>query len=301
MTRTQRISAIAGLVSMTGVAAPAVCLVVSGVPRVAVEAPLAVVSDRNMKENFDPVDPADVLDRVMSMPISTWNYKNQDNSVRHMGPMAQDFWPAFGLGEDALRISTIDADGVALAAIQGLGNSLLDTQRQLDSQAADVEDLRQELAEQESEGGIAGAVTSFFSISGNAFQPSQSTTTWSRSFDGVRGTTSGASVQFFAPIDLPHGAVVTAFEAQLLDNDAAQNVTLQLGFVNRSNGGVGGMASLATTGSATNVRTFSTTTITQAPTVDNQNRSYHVNANWTVPTTTFNIKLVRVHVTFTLP
>jgi hypothetical protein len=285
---------------MTGAAALAVCLEESGVPRAAVEAPAAVVSDRNMKENFDRVDPAVVLDRVMSMPISTWNYKNQDNSVRHMGPMAQDFWPAFGLGEDPLRISTIDADGVALAAIQGLGHSLLDTQRQLESQAADVDGLRQELARHGDEGGIAGVVSGFSTISGNAFQASQSTTTWSRSFDGVRGTTSGASVQFFAPMDLPHGAVVTAFEAQVLDHDAALNVSLSLGFVNDT-GGVGRMATLATTGSATSVRTFSTTNITQAPTVDNQNKSYHVNASWTVPATTFNIKLVRVQVTFTLP
>jgi hypothetical protein len=116
----------------------------------------------------------------------------------------------------------------------------------------------------------------------------------------VRGTTSGELVRFFAPIDLPHGAVVTAFEAQVLDNDAAQNVSLSLGFIT-DGGGVGSMATLATTGSAGNVRTFSTTTITQAPTVDNQNRSYHVSANWTVPTPSFNIRLARVHVTYTLP
>ncbi|HUU95494.1 MAG TPA: peptidase S74, partial [Phycisphaerae bacterium] len=47
-------------------------------------------------------------------------YKAQDASIRHMGPMAQDFHAAFGLGEDPLRISTIDADGVALAAVKAL-------------------------------------------------------------------------------------------------------------------------------------------------------------------------------------
>ncbi len=78
------------------------------------------LSDRNMKENVVPVDGEAVLEKVARLPISTWNYKSQDDSIRHMGPMAQDFYAAFGLGEDDTHIGTIDADGVALAAIQGL-------------------------------------------------------------------------------------------------------------------------------------------------------------------------------------
>ncbi|HIC92920.1 MAG TPA: hypothetical protein EYP09_01535, partial [Anaerolineae bacterium] len=78
------------------------------------------VSDRNRKENFEPVDAQALLARLAEVPITTWNYKSQDPSVRHIGPMAQDFYAAFGLGEDELHISTVDADGVALAAIQGL-------------------------------------------------------------------------------------------------------------------------------------------------------------------------------------
>jgi hypothetical protein len=54
------------------------------------------------------------------MPIREWNYKAQDAAIRHVGPTAQDFHAAFGLGEDPKRISTIDADGVALRAIQAL-------------------------------------------------------------------------------------------------------------------------------------------------------------------------------------
>ncbi len=78
------------------------------------------ISDRNAKENFERVDVKDVLERLAAIPVETWNYKTQDASVRHMGPMAQDFSAAFGLGPDKKRISTLDADGVALAAIQGL-------------------------------------------------------------------------------------------------------------------------------------------------------------------------------------
>lgn len=79
-----------------------------------------LASDRNVKDNFAPVYAYRVLERVASLPIETWNYKTQDPSIRHMGPMAQDFHSAFGSGKDDKRISTIDANGVALAAIQGL-------------------------------------------------------------------------------------------------------------------------------------------------------------------------------------
>jgi hypothetical protein len=78
------------------------------------------LSDRNLKDNFTPVDGQDVLTRLADIPIATWNYKAQDDSIRHMGPAAQDFSAAFGLGESETGISTVDADGVALAAIQGL-------------------------------------------------------------------------------------------------------------------------------------------------------------------------------------
>jgi hypothetical protein len=80
----------------------------------------AAISDRNVKANFTSVDGRDVLERLASVPIETWNLKSQDASIRHMGPMAQDFYAAFGLGESETAITTVDADGVALAAIQGL-------------------------------------------------------------------------------------------------------------------------------------------------------------------------------------
>src|SRR5207245_1012431 len=76
-------------------------------------------SDRNLKENFKAVDPREVLARVAALPISRWNYKN-DPDTPHLGPVAQDFHAAFELGADDRHIATVDADGVALAAIQGL-------------------------------------------------------------------------------------------------------------------------------------------------------------------------------------
>ncbi len=95
------------------------------------------VSDRNVKENLRPVDGRRVLAQLAQVPISTWNYKAQDDRIRHMGPMAQDFYAAFGLGEDDTHISTVDADGVALAAIQGLYDLYLEQQARLESLEAE--------------------------------------------------------------------------------------------------------------------------------------------------------------------
>lgn len=80
----------------------------------------ASVSDVNMKQHFRDLDGDDVLTKIARMRIQEWSYKTQDASIRHVGPTAQDFRAAFGLGEDPLKISTIDADGVALAAIKAL-------------------------------------------------------------------------------------------------------------------------------------------------------------------------------------
>jgi len=80
-------------------------------------------SDRNVKTNFAAVNARGVLERVLKLPIQTWSYTNNAD-VRHIGPVAQDFHQAFNVGADEKHISTIDADGVALAAVQGLNQKL---------------------------------------------------------------------------------------------------------------------------------------------------------------------------------
>jgi len=96
-------------------------------------------SDRHLKEGFEPVDAKSVLEMVAALPLSRWNYTNAPGN-RHIGPMAQDFQAAFGVGSDDKHIATVDADGVALAAIQAL-HALVK------AQAADLNALKQELAE----------------------------------------------------------------------------------------------------------------------------------------------------------
>jgi hypothetical protein len=80
----------------------------------------AAVSDRNVKENIEPVIGEEVLRKLAGIPIAEWNYITQDDAIRHIGPMAQDFHAAFGVGEDDRHITTIDADGVLMAAVQAL-------------------------------------------------------------------------------------------------------------------------------------------------------------------------------------
>ena len=87
-------------------------------------------SDRRLKEKIRSVDVRDVLDKVARMPVSIWKYKAEtDDEVRHIGPMAQDFHEAFPLSSDNTHIGTVDADGVALAAIQAL-NLLIKNQQE---------------------------------------------------------------------------------------------------------------------------------------------------------------------------
>jgi hypothetical protein len=106
------------------------------------------LSDRNSKENIAPVDPREVLDRLAAMPIATWNWKSQDASIRHMGPMAQDFYAGFSLGNDDRHIMTVDAEGVALAAIQGLHAML---EERMSEKDAKIEAQQQAIAEQQRE------------------------------------------------------------------------------------------------------------------------------------------------------
>jgi hypothetical protein len=103
-------------------------------------------SDRNAKENFTPVSPASVLDKVLSLPISRWNFKT-DTGTPHLGPMAQDFYAAFGVGPDDKHIATVDADGVALAAIQGLNEKVENGKRKAETRIQKLEAENTELKE----------------------------------------------------------------------------------------------------------------------------------------------------------
>ena len=97
------------------------------------------ISDSTAKRNIRPVDGEEILSKLAQLPVSRWSYKAQDSNIEHIGPMAQDFYALFGIGESDTTISTIDPAGIALAAIkelnernQELENQNADLQRQLD-------------------------------------------------------------------------------------------------------------------------------------------------------------------------
>ncbi len=104
---------------------------------------MVLTSDRNAKQDFAAVDGRDVLEKIASLPIQSWSYTNRP-AAKHYGPMAQDFRAAFGLGEDDKHIATVDADGVALAAIQGLNQIVREKDakiRELEKRLAKLESL----------------------------------------------------------------------------------------------------------------------------------------------------------------
>ncbi|MBL8309541.1 MAG: tail fiber domain-containing protein [Burkholderiales bacterium] len=77
-------------------------------------------SDRNLKQGLKKLDGKKILAKLAAMPVYQWQPKGQNAHIKHVGPMAQDFMKAFGVGDDDKMIGMQDADGVALAAIQGL-------------------------------------------------------------------------------------------------------------------------------------------------------------------------------------
>jgi hypothetical protein len=86
-----------------------------------------------------------MLAKVAALPITSWEYGTTPG-VRHMGPMGQDFRAAFGLGYDETSIATIDADGVALAAIKGLYELVQEKDAKLTAQASEIATLQLRLA-----------------------------------------------------------------------------------------------------------------------------------------------------------
>ncbi|MCU0858493.1 MAG: tail fiber domain-containing protein, partial [Pontiellaceae bacterium] len=98
------------------------------------------LSDRNAKENFEPINTSEILEKVAALPITAWNYKDDPDRRRYIGPVSQDFHAAFGLGSDT-SINTLDTDGVALAAIQALAKQNAELKEELNALKARLDAL----------------------------------------------------------------------------------------------------------------------------------------------------------------
>jgi hypothetical protein len=98
-----------------------------------------VISDRNVKKDFAAVDSVQILEKLAALPITQWHYQWEESAATpHIGPMAQDFKAAFYPGTDDKSITTQEADGVALAAIQGLN-------QKVEEKVARIQELEQRL------------------------------------------------------------------------------------------------------------------------------------------------------------
>jgi hypothetical protein len=127
------------VVAIDGAGAPAWACGVSGGPGNS----WGCSSDRRLKEGLTPIDAASTLERLLAMPIYRWYAKDDPRRIAHAGPTAQDFMAAFGLGDNDRMIGFADAQGIALAAIQGLNATL---EARLRERAAEAATLRGELA-----------------------------------------------------------------------------------------------------------------------------------------------------------
>ena len=96
-------------------------------------------SDVNAKHDIDVVDGSQVLEKLTQLPISEWTYKADADGTRHLGPMAQDFYSVFELGNDSTKIAPGDMAGVSLAAIKAL-------QAELDKRDQAIENLAGQIA-----------------------------------------------------------------------------------------------------------------------------------------------------------
>lgn len=105
----------------------------------------ASTSDRNVKTDFGEVDSQGILAKLVGLPIESWRYTNEVSDIRHIGPMAQDFKAAFGLGHTDKYIGTVDEEGVALAAIQALNQKLQQQDKEKDGQIESLKEQNQML------------------------------------------------------------------------------------------------------------------------------------------------------------
>jgi hypothetical protein len=102
-------------------------------------------SDKNLKENFESVDGEKILILIDDLPIMKWKYKTDSPGIKHIGPVAQDFYALFGLGNDDKSISSVDPSGIALAAIKELSKQNKAFKEQIESYKSQLQILQEKV------------------------------------------------------------------------------------------------------------------------------------------------------------
>ncbi len=106
-------------------------------------------SGRQFKENVVPLESGQILRQLEELSLSSWNYKVDPDRVRHLGPMAEDFYAAFGLGRDDQHLSPRDLAAVALAAVQGVNEVVQGVNEVVQERDTQIAGLEQRIAELE--------------------------------------------------------------------------------------------------------------------------------------------------------
>jgi hypothetical protein len=131
--------------NMTLVPGPGIQIFADGSVRTITISQAGQPSDRNIKTDFSVVQPEEILKKLLALPIQHWRFTNEVEGIRHLGPTAQDFKAAFGLGTSDKTIGPVDENGVALVAIQGLNQKVDELKGELERRIAENGELRQRL------------------------------------------------------------------------------------------------------------------------------------------------------------
>ena len=119
----------------------------TGVNRIEGQVSFTSVSDRNQKENFKPVDGEEVLEKIREIPVQSWNYiGHEPKEFRHYGPVAQDFFAAFGHDDigtvgTPTTINSGDMQGILMIAIQALERLAVEQREDIERLKARLEEL----------------------------------------------------------------------------------------------------------------------------------------------------------------
>ncbi|MBU2971727.1 tail fiber domain-containing protein [Pseudoalteromonas sp. C2R02] len=102
-------------------------------------------SSRTVKENITAVNPQKILNTLSKLTLAKWNYINDEDKVKHIGPIAEEFYSLFNLGKDEKHIASLDTAGVALAAIQALNNSLTEKDSEIEELTVKLSNIEKKL------------------------------------------------------------------------------------------------------------------------------------------------------------
>jgi hypothetical protein len=104
-----------------------------------------VPSSRTLKENFCRLNKDDILGKLEQLEVSRWNYKTDNKSVTHIGPVAEDFYRIFKTGSKESEMYLMDSVGVSLMGVKALSEKVRTQERRMEELQAEIESLKSQL------------------------------------------------------------------------------------------------------------------------------------------------------------